>query len=189
MRLERGKCYGVVARLGDAAAFGEHARKGSVVLVFRVAGDDVRMGPGIVGPGAVGGGMCPQTTAAATLDLQATFGSAQDKSQIHDLGSGPITLQLYTRAIDGKDLARQKSEAKAQVAATAAAVEARHRQEAAAKDHVCTQCRASFDDCIADWRRGATKKECKREYADCAHQAGTGAIYTWDFCGTGEPAI
>jgi len=186
VRVERGKCYGVVVRLDPGAEFGDHARQGSVDVLFQIAGESYSTGPGVVGPGAVGGGLCPQASAAALLDLQATSGRAQDKTKLHELGHGAVTLQLYTRAIDHANLARRKTEERDQVAATKASVDARHRQEAAAKQHVCTTCKTAYDDCIADWRRGATKKECIREYANCAHDVSVGQ-YTWDYCGTADP--
>ena len=189
VRLERGRCYGVVARLGTAADFGAHARAGSVEISFEIAGESYTGGPGLVGPGLVSGGLCPQASGAATLDLQATLGRAQDKSAIHDLGHGPIVHQLYSRAIDDHNLARRKTEEREQIQSTKAAVDARHRQEAAAKEHVCTQCKASYDDCIADWRRGATKKECVREYAGCANKGMSSAPdVTWRYCGAKDPS-
>ena len=35
-------------------------------------------------------------------------------------------------------------------------------------DHGCRVCAARYTECIADWRRGASRATCQREYDTCA---------------------
>lgn len=167
--LKRGRCYRMVVRLADGAAFSDRARRG-VAFIYRNGdrGMEVHGGPGLHGPtGGVASGGCPQQTAHATFDMIANWGSAVDKSHIHDLGTGGYTLQLYSKAIGDKELAARKADEDQQIAESE---RFRAEQEQKQRDRVTRGCRLCQDkrlDCIADWRRGASRETCEREYDSC----------------------
>ncbi|HEY5927969.1 MAG TPA: hypothetical protein VIV11_40060 [Kofleriaceae bacterium] len=158
LSLARGKCYKVVLRLDPNTQFSAHARQG-VGFVFKGIDQygQVNGGPGIAGPGGVGSAGCPKQKApSATFDLQATFGSALDASRIHDLGQGGYTVQLYSKPISDAELAAIQADENRQIA----------RQEAFMQQE-CAACARKLDACNADWRRGATRSMCERDYSDC----------------------
>jgi hypothetical protein len=153
----------MVLRLEPNAQFSPHARQGISFIYTGVDGyPQVNGGPGIAGPGGVGSSGCLQQRAPnAAFDLQATFGSALDPSRIHDLGRGGYTLQLYSKKISDKELAAIQADMQRQIAEQ----EAFERQE-------CNQCAAQLSSCNADWRRGASRSTCEREYTECYQRRG-----------------
>lgn len=167
--LKRGRCYRMVLRLDEGAAFSDRARRGVAFLYHNGdRGMEVNGGPGLHGPtGGVASGGCPQQTAHATFDMIANWGSAVDKSHIHELGTGGFTLQLYSKAVSDKELAARKADEDEQLAESErfrAEEEQKQRDRVTRGCHVCQQKRL---DCIADWRRGASRETCEREYDSC----------------------
>ena len=168
--LQRGRCYRMVVRLAPDASFNEHARRG-VAFVYHNGdrGMEVHGGPGIHGPmGGVASAGCPQQTAHAVFDITANWGSAMDKSRVHDLGSGGVTMQLYSKPIDNGGLARLQADENRQIAESEAF---KREEERKKRDRVvrgCSECNQRYVECIADWRRGASRATCERERDSCA---------------------
>ncbi|WP_394831516.1 alanine and proline-rich secreted protein Apa [Pendulispora rubella] len=108
-KLRRGRCYTMVVRLESGASFSPHAKKGLSFISRegRTASDG---GPGVHGPGGVGSLGCPQKNVESEFDLKATWGSADDATHIHDLGTGPITMQLMSKPISEKELRDQQGD-------------------------------------------------------------------------------
>ncbi len=167
--LQRGHCYRMVLRLADDATISNRARKG-IAFIYRNGdrGMEVHGGPGMHGPtGGVASGGCPQQTAHATFDMIANWGSALDKSHLHDLGTGAFTLQLYSKPISKQELAARKADEERQIAES----EAFERQERQKKhDRMvrgCRVCEDKYTECLADWRRGASKEQCREDRDSC----------------------
>ncbi|MDX2092171.1 MAG: hypothetical protein SFX73_30175 [Kofleriaceae bacterium] len=183
MTLQRGRCYAAVLRFDDGFTLSEHAKSSSVALVYVI--DGLNAERKLFGPGGAIPMDCPQNTGETNIEIQATDGSAWDKSHIHDLGTGTVTLQFYTKAVSEKELERQKAIRDGHIAYTNAFIAARERQE----DALCTTCRTEYDDCLAErLGRGETRATCKRTYKDCAYkQERSVSQPTWAFCGASEP--
>ena len=116
VQLERGYCYMMVLRLHPDARFSEHARRG-VSFVYVAPGEpQIHGGPGVHGPGAVASAGCPQRTVQATFDIQAIFGSASDRSRIHELGTGKLTAQLVAKPITEEELTALEADRQRQIA-------------------------------------------------------------------------
>jgi hypothetical protein len=178
VKLQRGRCYRMVVRLDPSATFSEHARHG-VVFVYHNGdrGMEVHGGPGLHGPsGGVASAGCPQADANAAFDILANWGSAMDKSRVHDLGSGGVVLQLYSKRVDQQHLAALKADEERQIAEAEAF---KREEQRRARDRVNRGCRVCTDryvECIADWRRGASRETCQRERDSCAFsEAGLGS--------------
>lgn len=169
MKLRRGRCYFVVVRLGEGATFSDHAKRG-VVFLFHNGdrGMEVNGGPGIHGPGGVASGGCPQADADATFDLQANWGRAMDKSKIHELGEGPYTIELYSKAVSDGELAARKADEDRQIAESRRFQEEERRRAADRASRGCRKCQDDFTVCIADYRRNASRATCERERDSCA---------------------
>jgi hypothetical protein len=116
VQLERGYCYRMVMRFGPDTAFSEHARRG-VGFVYESPGQpQINGGPGIWGPAAVASAGCPQADLIASFDVQAYFGSATDRSRIHDLGTGGYVAQLVRKPISDEELAALEADRRRQIA-------------------------------------------------------------------------
>jgi hypothetical protein len=168
--LQRGRCYRMVVRLEPGATFSEHARRG-VAFVYHNGdrGMEVHGGPGIHGPmGGVASAGCPQQTAQAQFDIVANWGSAMDKSRVHDLGSGGVTMQLYSKPIDSGGLARLQADENRQIAEAEAFKREEERKKRLRVSRGCNECNQRYVECIADWRRGASRATCERERDSCA---------------------
>lgn len=128
--VKRGKCYRMVLRLAPEAAFSDHAMRGIAFRYEAPGRPTVMGGPGIHGPGGVASGGCPQTDHTKTFDIIANWGSAMDKSRIHDLGTGAFTLQLYSKDISEEELAEMKADQERQAAEQRRLAAQREREEA-----------------------------------------------------------
>ncbi len=154
----RGRCYMAVLRLQEGAQFSEHARRG-VAFVFDMAGTSVNGGPGIAGPGGVGSAGCPQRGGTSSFDLQAYWGSALDKTRVHELGTGPYTVQFFIKAISEGRLQAQQADQERQLE------ESRrfHQQRAA---ETCRRCVRQREEC-RDGRHRPFGGTCLREFDSC----------------------
>ncbi len=103
---KRGDCHVVVIELLEGASWSEHATQ-MVVAEGRRPGEDYTVShAGIVyGPGVVVDNGCVQNDGTVSIDVIANFGSAMDKSRIHELGTGPIKSTLYTKTISEEEVA------------------------------------------------------------------------------------
>jgi hypothetical protein len=172
VRLERGRCYRMVIRLDPGASFSELARRG-VAFVYHNGdrGMEVNGGPGIHGPtGGVASAGCPQQSAHATFDIIANWGSAMDKSHVHELGTGGVTLQLYAKRVDARKLAELKADEDRQIAEAEAFKREEARKARMRFVRGCRVCQQRYTECLADWRRGASRATCRREYDSCAFE-------------------
>ncbi len=170
--LKRGHCYMMVLRLQAGAQFSPHARKGiSFIYQPQTAGPTINGGPGIHGPGGIGSAGCPQTTGPFVFDIQAIWGSAGNKAQIHDLGVGPYTLQLFSKVVSDKQLSDQAADMRRQIA----------ESEQFKRDSVrntCIRCSREKDECF-DGRRRPFGGSCVSEYRFCLQR---GSVYNPDDC-------
>lgn len=181
LKLKRGRCYKMVFRLKDDAEFSAHARKGVSFVYEKIDGYEVMAGPGIAGPGGVGSAGCPQHDAAPVFDVQAIWGSAMDKSRIHDLGHGAFTAQLYSKPVSDKDLAAQQADTDRQIEESKEFARQEKQKEQERAQRACNKCGRARSDCLADFRRGASRDTCRREYDSCLFMEGGSAAR--DACG------
>jgi hypothetical protein len=167
LSMKRGRCYMMVLRLGPGARWSDHARSGVVFQYVPTTGAVVSGGPGIHGPGGAGSGGCPQATTPARFDLIANFGSATDKSRIHELGQGPYTLQLHSKPISEDALAAQAADQERQLSESR---EFQRQEDTRKQQRIqggCALCQQKYSECIADWRRGASRQTCANEHRSC----------------------
>jgi hypothetical protein len=166
VELKRGFCYIMLLRLGDGAVWSEHARHGVVFLYKPIGGDgfEVNGGPGIAGPGGMGSAGCPQSTTKYVFDVWANWGSAMSKARVHDLGTGPYTLQLYAKPVSNEKLAAQKADTERQIHES----EEWQRQRAR---NTCVTCSRQKDDCF-DGRHRPFGGSCGDEYRSCLFRSG-----------------
>jgi hypothetical protein len=160
--LVRGKCYVVVLRLGPSAMWGDSARHGVAFGFFDDAGDTGgARGGRIVGPGGVGL-VCPlRDTPGTTIDVRAVLAAQADPSKIHDLGSGPFTLQVYSRPAGEAELGAM-AQRRAQEA------DAAQRRQAAGP-----VCERKYFQCRDDAHGNLNAMlRCDKEKSDCISDAG-----------------
>lgn len=166
VKLKRGRCYTMVLKLGPDAKFGEHARKGvNFVYLNGDRGMTVNGGPGVVGPGGIGSGGCPLADADATFDLQANWGSAMDKTRLHELGAGGYSLELYSKTITEAQLAARKQDEDRQIEEQRAFQEQENRKKAARTSSGCRKCQDDALMCVA---QTGNRNRCERERDSCA---------------------
>jgi len=166
IQLKRGWCYVMVLRLGDGAAWSEHARQG-VEFTYKPKkgdGDEISGGPGIAGRGGVGSAGCPQKSGTYVFDLIADWGAAESSDKLHDLGTGPYSLQLMAKPTSAGALAREKREIDAQVADMASFKRERTHD-------ACVSCAQERDDCL-DGKRQPFVGGCMESYKLCMQRTG-----------------
>jgi hypothetical protein len=168
VKLERGKCYMMVFKLDPAAKFSEHAKAGVGFVYHTTTGVEINGGPGIHGPGGLGSGGCPLESSDAQFDVQAYFGSAMDKTRIHELGTGAYTLQLMTKTITEEELAALEADRQRQLEESE-----RFRQEQTAK--ACNVCRDEYLECLAE---GGEKFSCQGRRDSCVSRHYGGHSYS-----------
>jgi hypothetical protein len=149
VNFERGRCYMMVLKLDDAAKFSAHAQAGiDFKYIPQAGGAQVSGGPGIHGPGGY-------------------WGAATDKSKVHELGQGAFTLQLYSKPISEEHLGAQKADQEKQLEESR---EFQRQEDARKMDNIirgCQKCAQAYNECLADWRRGASRQTCANEYRSC----------------------
>ncbi|MBI4950564.1 MAG: hypothetical protein HY908_00880 [Myxococcales bacterium] len=165
--LERGRCYRMVIRLGATGRFSEHARRGLAFVYLAPGEPDVNGGPGVHGPGAVASAGCPARSHTATFDIQAIWGSAGDKSKIHELGEGPFTAQLYAKSITEKELAAQAADAERQRAESEAFARAEEQKKQDRRQQQLEGCAVCANERIQCQDRGTSPQSCKSSYDMC----------------------
>jgi len=172
VNLKRGRCYLMVLKLQPGAQWSPHA-KGGVSFIYQphFAGPTVNGGPGIHGPGGIGSAGCPQTSGAFTFDVQAIWGSATDKSKLHDLGVGPFTLQLFGKPVSEQQLGAQAADTRRQIA------ESEAFKRRSIRD-TCIRCSHDKDDCF-DGRHRPFGGSCVSEYRSCLQR---GSVYNEGDC-------
>jgi hypothetical protein len=174
-KMKRGKCYVLVMRLGADAEFSTHARKGIGLLFTGVdtgidsfnAGVVTNGGPGIIGPGGHATAGCPQADSNVTFDMQAIWGSAMDKSRIHDLGKGTYALQLYSKSVTEQELVTRKQGMQKSLDEGDAFQRRYEAEQAERTRNRCSECAQKKLECIADWRRNASRDRCESDYRFC----------------------
>jgi len=156
--LHRGACYAMSVKLGSGASFSAEARKRRLANFHLYApgvlaeNEAISSGrPGVVGPGGVAQFGCPQRSGKGRFNLA-----------YHDqvLGSGPITVQIFTRPIAEAELRRQARETRAAEAETARSIE---RNKAAS----CQKC---IEEKIACQQRGGSG--CYDGFLSCVRSQG-----------------
>lgn len=174
LNAKEGRCYGLIFALDTGAAFTRHARRG---LGFAFTSPDgiIAKSEGMIGTDLplskrshakrIG---CPRVDGPLEVDLQAQFGLYRGATpeQLHDLGTGPIVIQLYSRpdsaaARDSRDAERRRQMREAQP---------RNQNQARDACFACSNARSScsgpdpaqckpFTDCLAT--RATRVEECK----------------------------
>lgn len=171
LTVKRGLCYMVAFELDEGVAFSDHAMKG-VDFVFegeRGTSHDTALGPG----GLVHVG-CPNAAATIQIDMQAIAKSYNDKSRLHELGTGGFKATIYTKPINEKALAavnekiRKNEEADAESMRKWKIKEAQRKEEEAEaqqqRDLEWNQHGSGGPDC---------KRQCSATYTSCTNACGT----------------
>lgn len=163
VELKRGKCYYMVLKLGEGATYSDKARAGyRFDYDPKGAGTNISGGPGIHGPGGAGSAGCPQANGAYEFVLRNIVGATES-----GLGSGPITLQLYSKPVSEKELAALKADTDRQIAESE-----RFRQEEEAKQAQrasagCAACEGRYQGCRG---AGRTVSSCQSDFRSCAFE-------------------
>ena len=172
VRLLRGRCYMMSLQLAPGAQFSPHAKRGISFVYQPVgAGTQINGGPGIHGPGGLGSAGCPQASGLYTFDIQAHWGSAMDKSKIHDLGTGGYTLQLFSKPVSDQKLGEQAADTRRQIA----------ESEQFKRDSIrntCVRCSQEKDECL-EGRRRPFSGSCVSEFRSCLSR---GSVYNQADC-------
>jgi hypothetical protein len=184
VKLKRGTCYKVAFVLDEGVEFSEHA-KHSVSFEVAVEGQPTLKSATAFGPGGVVHIGCPNDVGTARVDMVANWGSARDKSRIHDLGSGGFKATVFTKSISEKELAalneRKRIAAEEQAVATAEfrrkeeARKDREREEARERSwkqeqskNRCQQCSTTFSLCTASCgSQTGCRGRCQSQEWDC----------------------
>ncbi len=174
VRLLRGRCYMMSLQLASGAQFSPHAKRGGIVFIYQPIGGDgvtVNGGPGIHGPGGLGSAGCPQASGLYKFDIQANWGSAMDKSKVHDLGTGGYTLQLFSKPVTEQKLGAEAADTRRQIA----------ESEQFKRDSIrntCMRCSQEKDECF-DGRRRPFSGSCVSELRSCLSR---GSVYNQADC-------
>jgi hypothetical protein len=129
LNVDRGVCYHVALVLAEDSELSDHALHG-IQIVATV--DDKPVGTSFPhGPGGVAYVGCPSGAGLAKIDLQANWGSATDKSHLHDLGKGSFKAIVFTKPISDAELAARNEELRKNEEQQRAAQEEFNRQEEA----------------------------------------------------------
>ncbi|MEM9459696.1 MAG: hypothetical protein AAGF11_36300 [Myxococcota bacterium] len=107
---KRGECHVVVIELLEGAAWSDHAMQ-MVSAEGKRPGEEYTIGHASIvhGPGVVVDNGCVQVDGQVSIDVIATFGSATDKSRIHELGTGPIRSSLYVKTVSEQEIAAMEA--------------------------------------------------------------------------------
>lgn len=154
---KRGECHVVVIELLEGARWSEHAMQ-MVTAEGKRPGEAYTIGHAQIvhGPGVVIDNGCVQTDGEVSIDVIATFGSAMDKSRIHELGTGPIKSTLYAKTIPEDEIAAL--EAKRAAAWEQAGIEAEQfRREEEARQ-----------------RQAEAERQARQAERDAARSSGSG---------------
>ncbi len=163
VELKRGKCYFMVLKLGEGAQYSGKAQAGyRFDYEPKSGGMQITGGPGIHGPGGAGSAGCPQANGSYDFILRNIVGATNK-----DLGTGPITLQLYSKPVSDKELTALKADQERQIAESE-----RFRQEQEAKDAQrassgCAACDGRYQGCRGT---GRSVSSCQSDYRSCAFQ-------------------
>ncbi|HEY7376704.1 MAG TPA: hypothetical protein VIF57_31385 [Polyangia bacterium] len=109
--VKRGLCYKLALILDEGVEFSEHAKRGISFRVKREGQLDLTSATAF-GPGGVVDLGCPNDALTAHVDVIADWGSARDKSHVHDLGSGGFKTVVYSKPITAKALAERNQRIK-----------------------------------------------------------------------------
>jgi hypothetical protein len=162
---KRGRCYSVAFALDAGADLSRHARQ-ALGWAFKSPDGDIRdYEPAVsLDPGElltmrshvthVG---CPQVDGPLEMDLRAMFGSARG-ANVHDLGSGRVVLQAYSKAVSEEALRKQKETSQRLWK------EAEEQNKARAKEQ-CFECQRYMLYC------GERRVRDCREYMQCLSRA------------------
>ncbi len=157
-KAKKGYCYRVSVILDSDAVFAPDVMQYMpFTFIERGKAGTIDGGPGIHGPGGIGGAGCPYRNGSYRFQL----GQRKHKK----LGKGGYTAQVYARKISRKALAKLKRGEK----------ELERKSEAFHRKYVRKQCRSckwEFQACMK--KRTNTLRHCKKEaYHDCLKPAHT----------------
>jgi hypothetical protein len=140
----RGKCYTLVLRLADGAAWSASAIEHGIGMTYEGDHEDLSAGPGLVGPGAVSAIGCAQRSQRYQLSVVA-YGPGDA------VGTGSATAQLYVRSARRGELETLARDDAARTESDRVDAERRKRDHCAKcrKDHFGDQ--QAFESCAAQW--------------------------------------
>jgi hypothetical protein len=163
VRLKRGRCYFMVLRLAAGAAYSGKAQAGfRFDFEPRNGGAQITGGPGVHGPGGAGSAGCPQRTADYDFVLRTVVGASEA-----DLGTGPITLQLYAKPISAAQLANLKADEERQIEEARRFRAEQQAREAARAQAGCAKCDARYQGCRG---AGRSVSACQSAFRSCAFE-------------------
>lgn len=150
--LRRGHCYVMALKLGRGASFSPEIRKRrNLAFNLEKSEESVSGGPGGVGPGGVATLGCPQRAEKGRFTL-----GHHDEA----IGSGPVTVQIFTRAVPEKELRQQAAEDRAERADS-------NRRMSERKGESCQQC---IEQKISCHRRHGSS--CYDDFLTCVRTKG-----------------
>ena len=151
LRVARGECLVAVLRLQKGARLADEALD-HVSTELDLPNETRSAGPGVIGPGIVASFACTQASSKATLAFKVPSSGP--------LGTGPATLQLYTRSAPDREL-------RANAAEDRAAMREQNRSIANRKVESCREC---VEERISCQRRGAGS--CLEGFLTCVRSKG-----------------
>jgi len=173
--VKRGHCYKVALILDEGVELSDHAKRGISFRVKREGQLDLTSATAF-GPGGVVDLGCPNDTLVAHVDVIADWGSATDKSHVHDLGSGGFKTVVYSKPITAKSLAERNQRIKENEATQAReneefhrkweAQQAQQREEQRERDRQREQDRRNSNDC---------RRQCSMTLSICQSNCGNEA--------------
>ena len=92
-----------------------------------------------------------------TFDLQAIWGSADDSSRLHELGTGTYVVEIWARKIGAAEFKKEERVVKD---AEAEAERAREQR--------CSQCVERHKSCLRGHRRPSRGLTCFGEFEECS---------------------
>lgn len=133
---KRGTCYAMAYATEAGGAFSAFARigisaKSEMGGVTQASSPPAHLWPTFRGDTVLGG--CPQQDGPLTFEVTAAWNSGSDPSRAHDLGTGTLVYQLYTRSVGEAELADR-------AAKEAASLRAAHEASARLADKACSAC-------------------------------------------------
>jgi hypothetical protein len=134
LKIKRGTCYVVVARLEAEAAWSIDVVEHGVMITLEGADEGVSAGPGLIGPGAVAAFGCMRFTAPYELLFQ-PLGGPHDETR---LGAGHAAVEIFTRPARRGELAALERELREQEEESRRSAEERKREH-------CRKCREESD--------------------------------------------
>lgn len=166
-KVERGKCYTAIIKLGSESSLSEQAKRKRIGVVSWTDSGNPDASPTSGGimfdRGAAADCSCPRTTGRCRVGFELGNVDSVDDGSVPkpplNLGTGPYTVEVLVRAISAKELKERIDESNAQMQDA----EEFHQGRRA---NVCEKCKRDLMRC------GGDRHECDRNYQSCLDRDG-----------------